>query len=125
MGDPLIRCRPDLPIPPLRAIVYERMCAIVEGQVMATETVPEQIPVARMRDDLDAVLQRARTTQQPIVVMKDGNETVVILDAAQYRREQEQIAYLQAIIEGLEDALAGRTVGMEEVEARLDAILSE
>jgi PHD/YefM family antitoxin component YafN of YafNO toxin-antitoxin module len=92
---------------------------------MATEPVEEHIPVATMQNDLAAVIQRACTTKQPIVLMEDVCEAVVILDAGQYRREREEVEYLRGILAGEDDVRAGRTLSMEEVEAHLDALLAE
>lgn len=92
---------------------------------MATDTIVEQILSTKVRDDLDAVIEHAQETKQPIVVMRGDKEAVIIIDALQYRQDQEKIAYLQGIIAGLNDVLDGKVVGTEEVEARLDAILAE
>ncbi len=92
---------------------------------MATEPVEAHIPVATAGNDLAAVIQRARTTKQPIVLTQDGCEAVVILDAARYRREREEVEYVRGILEGEEDVRAGRLLGMEEVEAHLEASLAE
>jgi len=51
--------------------------------MMATETINEQMTVARVRDDFDAVIDHAQETKQPIVVTRDSNAAVVIIDAAQ------------------------------------------
>jgi prevent-host-death family protein len=92
---------------------------------MATETVNERIPVADVRDDLDAVIERAQETKQPIVVIESGHEAVIIIDAAQYYKEREEYELIRAILEGEDAIRAGNVVSMEEVEARLDAILAE
>lgn len=92
---------------------------------MATKTINERMPVAKVRADLDAVIDRARETKQPIVVTQNGSAAVVIIDAAQYQQEQEKIAHLQGVIAGMEDILAGRVMSHEEVEAHLDALLAE
>ncbi|MGI8855638.1 MAG: type II toxin-antitoxin system Phd/YefM family antitoxin [Thermomicrobiales bacterium] len=89
---------------------------------MATETIHEHIPVAKVRDDLDAIIDHAQETKQPIVVMRNGNAAVVIVDAAQYQQERESVAYLHAILQGL---LSEGGIRHEEVEARLDSLLAE
>jgi len=83
------------------------------------------LTVAELRDNLDTVLQRARETTRPFLVTDGGNPVVIVINAKQYEREQESIAYLAAIIEGLTDIVGGRVVTHEEVEARLDRILEE
>jgi prevent-host-death family protein len=92
---------------------------------MATETVNEQISVASVRDDLDAVIERAQRTKQPIFVTRDGKATVVVVDAVQYQKEREERDILRAVLEGRQDVREGRVYTLEEVEAELDALLPE
>jgi prevent-host-death family protein len=92
---------------------------------MATEIIEERIPIANVRDNIDAVIIQARKTKRPIVVTEDGGETVIIIDAAQYHKVREERELIRAILEGEDAIRAGKVVSMEEVEARLDAILAE
>lgn len=92
---------------------------------MVINIVEDIIPVTKVREQIGLVIERARETKRPIVVTQNGSAAVVIIDAAQYQHEQESVAYLEGIIAGLEDVLAGRVVREEEVEARLDALLAE
>ncbi len=89
---------------------------------MATEIINERMPIAKVRNDLDAVIDHAQETKQPIVVTRDGKAVVVIIDAAQYQQEQESAAYLRAILEGL---LSEGGTSHDEVEAQHDALLAE
>ena len=92
---------------------------------MVINIVEDIIPVTKVREQIGSVIERARETKRPIIVTQNGSAVVVIIDAAQYQQEQESIAYLQGIIAGMEDVLAGRVVREEAVEARLDALLTE
>lgn len=92
---------------------------------MIVDIIDDIIPITKVRDHIGSVVERVRETKRPIVVTQNGSAAVVILDAAQYQQQQEQIAYLEGIVAGLEDILAGRVVSHEEVEARLDALLAE
>jgi len=92
---------------------------------MAINIVEDIIPVTKVREQIGSAIERARATKRPIVVTQNGSAAVIIIDAAQYQREIQERDLLRAILEG-EDALrAGKVVGMEEVEAHLDAILAE
>ena len=92
---------------------------------MATETVPEQIPITEMRENPDAVVAHARATKRPILVTDNEDAAVIIIDAAEYQRQQAEHAYVRAVLEGEDAVRQGRTVSLEEVEARLDALLAE
>jgi prevent-host-death family protein len=78
-----------------------------------------------MLDDLDAVIERAQETKQPIVVTRNGKAAVVIIDAAQYQKEMDEHDIFRAVLEGRRDVREGRVYTIEEVEAELDALLSE
>ena len=92
---------------------------------MVVNIVEDIIPITKVRDQLGSVVDRARETKRPIIVTQNGSAAVVIIDAVQYQREQEKVAYLKGIVAGLEDILAGRVISHEEVEARLDSLLAE
>jgi prevent-host-death family protein len=92
---------------------------------MGVNIVEDIIPITKVRDQLGSVVDRARETKRPIIVTQNGSAAVVIIDAVQYQREQEKVAYLKGIVAGLEDILAGRVVSHEAVEARLDSLLAE
>jgi len=92
---------------------------------MATETINERMPIADVRDNLDTVIEHARETKRPIVVTQNGSAAVVIIDAAQYQKEIQERDLFRALLEGEDAIRAGKVVSMEEVEARLDAILAE
>ena len=92
---------------------------------MVVNIIEDIIPITKVRDQLGSVVDHARETKRPIVVTQNGSAAVVIIDAAQYQREQEECDYLRAILAGEDAVRAGKVVPMEEVEARLDAILAE
>lgn len=62
-----------------------------------------------------AVIERVRTQHQPVVITVNGEAAVVIQDAGDYQRmEDERQAVLAAIAEGEADIAAGRTVSAED-----------
>ncbi len=89
---------------------------------MATETINERMPVTKVRDDLDAVIDHAQETKQPIVVTRDGKAAVIIIDFAQYQKEMDEREIYYGLVRGL---TSKKTYTLEEVEAELDALLSE
>jgi hypothetical protein len=62
-----------------------------------------------------AVIERVRTQHQPVVITVNGEAAVVIQDAGDYQRmEDERQAVLAAIAEGEADIAAGLTVSAED-----------
>ncbi|MCA1725144.1 MAG: type II toxin-antitoxin system Phd/YefM family antitoxin [Thermomicrobia bacterium] len=58
---------------------------------MATKTINERLPVAKVRADLDAVIDHIQETKQPIIVTREGKAAVVIIDAVQYGKGRARI----------------------------------
>ncbi|MHB8648395.1 MAG: type II toxin-antitoxin system Phd/YefM family antitoxin [Thermomicrobiales bacterium] len=92
---------------------------------MAINIVEDIIPVTKVREQIGSVIERARETKRPIIVTQNGSAAVVIIDAAQYQKERQERDLFRAILIGEDAIRAGKVVRMEEVEARLDAILAE
>lgn len=89
---------------------------------MAIDIIHDIVPVTKVRDNLSAIIDRARETKRPIIVTQNGSAAVVIVDAAQYNKEMEEREIYLAIAKG---ALSKETFTLEEVEAELDDILRE
>jgi prevent-host-death family protein len=75
-----------------------------------------------VRDDLDAIIDHAQETKQPIVVTRNGKAVVVIVDAAQYQKDMEEREIYYGLVRGL---TSKKVHTLEEVEAELDALLDE
>jgi prevent-host-death family protein len=92
---------------------------------MAIDIIEDIIPVTKVRDNLSAIIDRARETKRPIVVTQNGSAAVVLIDAAQYQKEMEERDFLRGILEAEADIRAGRVYTQDEVDAHIDAILNE
>jgi prevent-host-death family protein len=92
---------------------------------MAIDIVQDIIPVTKVRDNLSAIIDRARETKRPILVTQTGSAAVVILDAAQYQKEMEERDFLRGVLEGDADICAGPLFTTEEADAHIDAVLSK
>lgn len=92
---------------------------------MPIDIIADIVPMTKARENLSAIIERARETKRPVIVTQNGSAAVVVLDAAQYQKEQEERDLLRGILAGEDDVRAGRVHTMEEVEAYLDALLKE
>lgn len=61
----------------------------------------------------------------PLVVTRDGQPAVVVVEARAYEEQRQRLALMERIIQGEKDFAEGRTHPQEEVEARLDEWLGE
>jgi prevent-host-death family protein len=89
---------------------------------MVTNTAKETMTVADARARLDAVIEHAQKTKRPVILTKDGNAAVVILDAAQYQKEMDERETYLAVARGLSSS---NMYTIEEIASELDAILTD
>ncbi len=92
---------------------------------MAIDIIQDIIPVTKVRDNLSAIIDRARETKRPIVVTQNGSAAVVILDAAQYQKDMDERDLLRGILAGEDAIRRGHVLSHEDVEAALDQVLAE
>lgn len=77
-------------------------------------------PVSGLSPETRQLIERVRTTKQPLLLTQDGKDAAVVVEAGEYERLQRRLALHQLILEGNQDVTAGRTHTQEEVEAMMD-----
>jgi prevent-host-death family protein len=95
----------------------------VSKEVSLMSALPYIIPVSELRRDAAGVIKRATETQEPVFVTQHGRATAVLVDAVAYQRTHEELALLRRLMQGEAEIEAGATHPLEEVLARLDALL--
>ncbi len=87
---------------------------------MAAIRIAEDIvPIGDFKSHAARWLTHARTTGQPVIITQNGHAAGVLLSPAEFDRMQDRERFLASVAAGLADADAGRTVSLDEVEARL------
>ncbi len=85
------------------------------GELQKTQT----LTFEELSRDLQTALQKAVETESPLVI-RDGERKVAVLQSWEvYRQQQETIALLTRLVQGLEDIVQGRVSPLEEVMERL------
>ena len=92
---------------------------------MAIDIIEDIVPVTKVRENLSAIIERARETKRPVIVTQNGSAAVVVLDAAQYQKDMDEREVLHAILDGRRAIREGGVYTLEEVDAQIDALLSE
>ena len=79
------------------------------------------VPVSEFKAQAAEWLRRAAETGAPVVVTQNGKPAGVLLSPLAFDQLTERARFVEAVEEGLADAVAGRTLPGEEVERRLRA----
>ncbi len=77
------------------------------------------VPIGEFRSRSGELLDRVRTTGQPVVITQHGKPAAVVVSPADFDRFRAVMAYRQSIEKGLAEADAGETVPLSEVRAWL------
>jgi prevent-host-death family protein len=88
----------------------------------ATEGV---LPLSALDSQSQELIEQVRVSQCPLVVTKDGQPAVVLIEARAFEEQQQRLALMERIIRGEKDLAEGRTHTQEEVEALLDEWLGD
>jgi PHD/YefM family antitoxin component YafN of YafNO toxin-antitoxin module len=93
---------------------------------MREEIMPAQEPIKRPLSELETHtvewVEELRNTELPLVLTVDDQATVIMQDAASYRRmvdRLEELETIQAIQAGIDDVAAGRTIPVAEAMEQL------
>ena len=71
------------------------------------------------------LIERVRVSWCPLVITRDGQPAVVLVEAQSYEEQQRRLALMERIAQGERDFAEGRTHTQEEVEALLDEWLGD
>ena len=88
-------------------------------------TVPEIIPISDLRQDAAAVVKRARSRRQPIVITQRGRAAAVMVGAEEYERAEHEREILLLLARGEQEIAAGAGAELDAVLAEADALLAK
>lgn len=83
----------------------------------------DSVPVREAQTKLRELVERSRTTGQPITLSDDDGDCAVLMTKRQYAELQEQIRFMRDAAVGLSDVAAGRTSSWDDLREDLLARL--
>lgn len=86
---------------------------------------PHIIPITDLRQDATAIVDRASTTREPIVITQRGRPTAVMVSIEAYERGQHELELLRLLARGEREIEAGKGHDLNEVLAEAEALLQE
>jgi prevent-host-death family protein len=86
--------------------------------------VPEIIPISDLRQDAAAVVKRARSKRQPIVITQRGRAAAVMVGVEEYERAEHEREILLLLARGEQEIAAGIGSDLDAVLAEADAMIA-
>jgi prevent-host-death family protein len=87
--------------------------------------VPEIIPISDLRQDAAAVVKRARSKRQPIVITQRGRAAAVMVGVEEYERAEHEREILLLLARGEQEIAAGIGSDLDAVLAEADAMIAK
>ena len=84
---------------------------------------PEIVPITDLRQDSSAVLERVRTSRQPLIITQRGRAVAVMLSVEEYERAENQRQILMLLARGEKEIADGDGHDLEDVLAEADRLL--
>jgi prevent-host-death family protein len=96
--------------------------AVLTGGVMHTPTVKfseDVVPLGDLKVNPGRVVRRVDETGRPVLLTSHGRGVAVVQGLSQFEAVQEERDFMRAVVAGLADIDAGRTVSLDEVKREL------
>jgi len=77
------------------------------------------VPVSDLKVNPGKVVRHAAQTRRPVLLTSRGRGVAVLLSVQDYEAAEEEREFMRAVVAGLADLEAGRSVSLEEAKARL------
>lgn len=76
------------------------------------------VPLSDLLVDPERVVKRATDARQPVLLTSRGLGVAVVQSVSDFEAAEEERAFMRAVVAGLADLEADRTVSLEEAKAR-------
>jgi prevent-host-death family protein len=77
------------------------------------------VPVTTLKAHSAKVLRQVAEGNRPVLLTSRGHGVAVVQSLVEYERQDEERAFMKAVVQGLRDVDKGRTVSFLEAETRL------
>jgi len=78
------------------------------------------IPVTTLKENPAKVIQHVSEAHRPVLLTSRGHGVAVVQSLDDYEKKEEERNFMKAILEGLRDLEAGRTVSFSKVKAKFN-----
>jgi prevent-host-death family protein len=71
-------------------------------------------PITDFRTRGAEILDQVKTSKRPVLVTQRGRGVAVLLEVSEFEKQQEKVAFMEAVVKGLEAAERGELVSHAE-----------
>ena len=86
--------------------------------------IPEIVPITDLRQDSSAVLERVRSSREPVIITQRGRAAAVLLSVDEYERTENERQILLLLARGEKEIAQGKGHKLEDVLAEADRLLA-
>jgi len=76
-------------------------------------------PISDLRAKGAEIINQVKTTKRPILITQRGRGVAVLLEVSEFEKQQEKIAFMEAIVKGMEAAAKGELISHAEAMKKL------
>ena len=76
-------------------------------------------PISDLRAKGAEIITQVKTTKRPILITQRGRGVAVLLEVSEFEKQQEKIAFMEAIVKGMEAAEKGELISHAEAMKKL------
>ena len=87
--------------------------------------IPEIVPITDLRQDSSAVLERVRSSREPIIITQRGRAAAVMVSVEEYERSENERQILLLLARGEKEIAQGKGHKLEDVLAEADRLLAD
>lgn len=77
------------------------------------------VPLGELKANPGRVVKQTTETHRPVLLTSRGRGVAVVQSVADYESGEEERAFMRAVVAGLADVEAGRTLSLADAKARL------
>ena len=82
---------------------------------MQTKFSEDVIPLTQMKVNPGRIVKHVEKSHRPVLLTNRGRGVAVVQSLSDYENVADELAFLKAVVTGLADTEAGRTVPLEQV----------
>ena len=77
------------------------------------------VPLTDLKVNPGRIVRQVAEAHRPVLLTSRGRAVAVVQALTDYERDQEERAFMRAVVQGLADLEKGKEVSLEEAKARL------
>jgi prevent-host-death family protein len=77
------------------------------------------VPLSDLKVNPGRIVNQVKETHRPILLTSRGRGVAVVQDLEEYEKNQEELAFVRGVAQGLMDIKEGRTMSLAQAKKRL------